>query len=101
MAEKTSQIKFSDLDIETCFKNHYIVPDYQREYVWEETEVTQLLQDIYDEFSGNASKEYFIGSTVVYRNSDGIFELIDGQQRTTTLYLILAAFRKTYEDRGI
>lgn len=95
------QIEFKYLDIENCFKNFYVVPEYQREYVWTETEITQLLEDVYEEFDFNLNKEYFIGSTVVFKNEDGLYELIDGQQRTTSIFLIICAFKKVYINRGI
>ena len=44
-----------------CF---YIIPDYQREYVWTDKEVQQLLDDINDEIDG-ATQEYFIGTVLV------------------------------------
>lgn len=100
MAE-SNKYRFKDLNVEECFKDFYTVPDYQREYVWRaEYEVAQLLIDLYDEFSGDKTKEYFIGTTVVYDN-DGQKELIDGQQRTTTLFLMLCAFRNLYALRGL
>ncbi|MBZ9788205.1 DUF262 domain-containing HNH endonuclease family protein [Psychroflexus sp. CAK57W] len=97
MAENNNiQIQFDYLDLEKCFKNFYVVPDYQREYVWEERQVNQLLSDVYDEFDNNHNKEYFIGSTVVFKDDNGSYELIDGQQRTTTLFLIICALKKVY-----
>lgn len=101
MNENNIQIQFKYLDIENCFKNFYVVPDYQREYVWAETQVNQLLEDVYEEFDNNKLKEYFIGSTVVFKNEDALFELIDGQQRTTTLFIIVCAFKKVYKELGI
>lgn len=95
------QIQFKYLDIENCFKNFYVVPDYQREYVWGEVQINQLLEDVYEEFDFNLNKEYFIGSTVVFKNMDGFYELIDGQQRTTSVFLIICAFKKIYRERGI
>jgi len=77
------------------------VPDYQREYVWTEVQINQLLDDIYEEFDFNPNKEYFIGSTVVFKNNDGFYELIDGQQRTTSIFLIICAFKKIYREREI
>lgn len=73
-----------------CF---YIVPDYQREYVWKEKEVYQLLEDISDE-SSLSKQPYFIG-TILVSPSDEInhFEVIDGQQRLTTLFLLLCAMK--------
>jgi uncharacterized protein with ParB-like and HNH nuclease domain len=103
MADKSNniQIQFKYLDIENCFKNFYVVPDYQREYVWTEIEISQLLEDVYEEYDFNLNKEYFIGSTVVFKNDDGFYELIDGQQRTTSIFLIICAFKKVYKERGI
>jgi len=95
------QIQFNYLDVENCFKNFYVVPDYQREYVWTEVQINQLLDDIYEEFDFNLNKEYFIGSTVVFKNNDGFYELIDGQQRTTSIFLIICAFKKIYREREI
>ena len=96
-----NKYRFKDLNVEECFKDCYIVPDYQREYVWRaEYEVSQLLIDLYDEFSTDKSKEYFIGTTVVFDNN-GVKELIDGQQRTTTLFLMLCAFRNLYAAHGL
>ena len=95
------QIQFEYLDLENCFKNFYVVPDYQREYVWEERQVTQLLSDVFEEFENNHNKEYFIGSTVVFRDNNGCYELIDGQQRTTTLFLIICALKSIYTEWGL
>ncbi|RXJ51082.1 DUF262 domain-containing protein [Gelidibacter gilvus] len=99
MTEKNNiQIQFDYLDLEKCFKNFYVVPDYQREYVWEERQVNQLLSDVFDEFDNNHNKEYFIGSTVVFKDNNGSYELIDGQQRTTTLFLIICALKSVYKE---
>jgi uncharacterized protein with ParB-like and HNH nuclease domain len=100
-ALKNIQIQFSYLDVENCFKNFYVVPDYQREYVWTHIEVNQLLDDVFDEFEANPFKDYFIGSTVVFKNSDSLYELIDGQQRTTTVFLFICAFKSIYKDKNI
>ena len=80
--------------IEQAFKDcFYIVPDYQREYVWTEEEVNQLLADI-DESISSDSSEYFIGTVLVSPTVEKYhFEIIDGQQRLTTAFLILCALR--------
>ena len=83
------------LDLDEAFKKcFYIVPDYQREFVWEEKQVHQLLEDIYEEFRDRPNSEYFIGSIVVCNREMKHFEVIDGQQRLTTLYLCLCALKK-------
>lgn len=100
----TDKYTFDDLTVEKSLRNNfYIVPDYQREYVWEaEREVAQLLTDVYEAYSAAKNKEYFIGTTVVYYDkSSNISELIDGQQRTTTLFLMLCAFRNIYKERSL
>lgn len=98
---ETLQISYDNLNVQSCFKNFYVVPDYQREYVWEETEVAQLLEDLIEAYAGNPNKQYFLGSIVVYKKPNGEFELIDGQQRTTTFFLMLCAFRQVAAERGI
>lgn len=89
-------IESVDITLGNLFKDYYVVPSYQREYVWEEKEVEQLLEDINTEFSSNgeaATSEYFIGSIVVCLHPDGLYELIDGQQRMTTAFIVLCAIR--------
>lgn len=97
----SSKYEFIDLTVEKCFSNFFIVPDYQREYVWEANEqVEQLLQDIDEAYSADSKKEYFIGTTVVF-NNNGTNELIDGQQRTTTLFLALCAFKSVFAEYNL
>jgi len=87
------------LNVEDAFLNNfYVIPDYQREYVWTEKNVNQLFEDIYDEFQNKPDSEYFIGSIVVCKIDDKRFEVIDGQQRLTTLFLCLCAFKKLLKN---
>lgn len=68
---------------------HYVIPMYQRNYAWDEGEITQLIQDVIDYLP--AGRNYYIGTLVVFARTEGkhtIFETIDGQQRLTTLSLI-------------
>lgn len=71
-------------------KATYEVPIYQRNYAWEKDEIFALIQDVYDAFSSH-KKTYFIGTLVTYHKGDQIYEVIDGQQRLTTIYLALRA----------
>lgn len=92
------KIESNDLAIAQIFKDFYAVPDFQREYIWEREHVEKLLQDVYDEFYDEDHRlidgpEYFLGSIVVCYDHEGIFQLIDGQQRMTTIYLVLCAAR--------
>jgi len=78
-----------------CF---YIVPDYQREYVWTDKEVHQLLDDINDELDAPSAKEYFIGTILVSPSvQKNHYEVIDGQQRLTTFFLLLCALKKLFQ----
>ena len=89
-------IESQDLTISEVLHSFYVVPAYQREFVWKTYQVEQLLGDILGEWgsrdSGSAP-EYFIGSIVVCPGDNDVLELIDGQQRMTTLYVILCAIR--------
>ena len=74
----------------------FFVPSYQRGYRWGKSEVVRLLEDVYNLLGGNGSgsnlmrdaKNYCLQPIVVKKKSDDEFELIDGQQRLTTLFLI-------------
>ncbi|WP_034890406.1 DUF262 domain-containing protein [Gillisia sp. Hel_I_29] len=74
--------------INQIFDEKYIVPLYQRNYAWGSEEIQQLLQDIYESFVKNPTGNYFIGSLIVLKRRNRDFEVIDGQQRLTTLSLI-------------
>jgi hypothetical protein len=76
------------LDDETLFDKevHYVIPRYQRAYAWEDKEIVQLIDDIND-----STGDYYIGSLVVakVKGREERYEVVDGQQRLTTLYLLL------------
>lgn len=79
----------------------FVVPDYQREYVWRvEDQVEQFLSDIDHEFEpgAKAPSSYFIGSIIVVRNG-GMYEVIDGQQRLTTIVLSACAMRDLLQEQ--
>lgn len=88
------------LTIEQLFSenSHYIIPIYQRNYAWGAPEIEQLIRDIADASEHRAEQKYFLRSLVVYvrDNTDSahpgkvIYETIDGQQRHTTLSILLA-----------
>lgn len=75
---------------EILANDNYIIPRYQRNYAWGKTEISQLIKDIEEFFpkENNEDKSYYLGSLVCFKRDDGNFELIDGQQRHTTLTLI-------------
>lgn len=101
MSQQT--IQSHDIKVADVFKDFYVVPDYQREYVWGTDEVEQLLGDIHGEMAGMdpaSAPEYFIGSIVVCPGRAGVLDLIDGQQRMTTLFLTLCAIRDRLQELG-
>ncbi len=71
-------------------KGEFYVPAYQRGYRWEPENVTLLLDDIYE----NGDNNYCLQPIVVKERSDNTYELIDGQQRLTTLFLIIKYMAK-------
>ncbi len=89
--------------LELCGKkqNFFLIPDYQRPYEWGNDECQQLWDDLYGFAMPNDNHkefmkddEYFLGPIVMFENNerDGKYEIIDGQQRLTTLMLLLRAF---------
>ena len=76
----------------------YRIPIYQRNYAWEVAEVQQLVQDVADYAKRFPNSDYYIGSLVVMRGDN--YETIDGQQRLTTLYILLCAIKNhsSYSD---
>ncbi|MCF4010594.1 DUF262 domain-containing protein [Rheinheimera sp. UJ63] len=73
----------------------FIIPSYQRPYVWKEEDVVKLFGDIENAFEAK-EQHYFIGSALsaVHPTTDNlVYELIDGQQRITTMMLISVAFK--------
>ena len=81
------------LDVGALLTNDiYRIPMYQRNYAWEEGEITQLIQDVVDYQKDHQGQNYYIGTLVVFKCPDGAYETIDGQQRLTTLMLLLRAF---------
>lgn len=78
----------------------YVIPMYQRNYAWEEGEITQLIQDVIDYLSqsNNVARNYYLGSLVVYERpatKTTVFETIDGQQRLTTLSLLTSYLKNS------
>ena len=91
--QKTIKGLFSDK------KADFLIPDYQRPYAWGENECQTLWDDIYsfaipdnDHNKFKQDDEYYLGPIVTFKNDCGKLEIIDGQQRLTTLMLLLRAF---------
>jgi hypothetical protein len=98
-----AKIENSRYSIEEAFRDcFYIVPDYQREYVWTEKEVQQLLADIDEQVDNAFDREYFIGMVLVAarHGEKNHYDVIDGQQRLTTLFLLLCALRHFFKGEA-
>lgn len=120
---KNNTIDAEEFNIENLFSDFYVVPDYQREYVWgadednseasteddyelDDDPVFRLVDDAYRSWKVNSKAEYFIGTTIVCPADDddeGItkYEIIDGQQRLTTITLLLLAIRDLLSENDI
>ena len=66
----------------------YKIPIYQRNYAWEREEIYALIKDVHDSLKKTV---YYIGTLVTYKRDENFYEVIDGQQRLTTIYIILKA----------
>lgn len=94
------EIKAEVKSIERLKDYFFVVPDYQREYVWQvDDQIEQFLIDIDDEYDPHAQKQtnYFIGSVIVVKNSEK-YDVIDGQQRLTTIVISLCALRDVLQQ---
>lgn len=81
--DKNKQIKI--IEISHLFDQFkYEIPIYQRNYAWKENEINQLIEDIKD-----SEVDYYLGNLIVNQKDTNVFEVIDGQQRLTTLYLLM------------
>ena len=86
MSNKILPLSILDDSNKTLFdKDQYKIPLYQRAFAWSDKEICQLIDDIND-FTAD---HYYLGSLIVNLNNDGEYEVIDGQQRLTALFLLL------------
>jgi uncharacterized protein with ParB-like and HNH nuclease domain len=91
------KIEANDKEIQDIFSLGYFqIPRFQRPYSWERDEVEEFWGDIVNDKSEN----YFIGSMVVYQAKKPYFGIVDGQQRLTTITLILSAIRNAFVTLG-
>lgn len=89
-----NRLPLSNLTIEDVFNRGdvvYEIPIYQRNYAWGKDEIDTFVQDINDAMRKGESAYYYIGTLATFYKGDRIYEVIDGQQRLTTIYLLLIA----------
>ena len=100
-------VSISNIYLEGYPQITYQVPIYQRNYAWEDTEINALVKDVLDSYEKDSNSVYYIGTLVTYKRGDNLYEVIDGQQRLTTIYLLLKALdiaiknKLTYTARQI
>lgn len=108
-ASNKGQIDSAKVVIREVFSHFWFrIPDYQRAYVWGKDEISELIDDVNYASEHNADGQYFLGSMVLRkatRSEDGVsfeeHELLDGQQRLTTLMLMLACIRDRVTDTDL
>lgn len=108
-ANKKGQIDSAKVVIQEVFSRFWFrIPDYQRAYVWGKDEISELIDDVHHASEHNPDGQYFLGSMVLRkatRSEDGVsfeeHELLDGQQRLTTLMLLLACIRDRVTDADL
>ncbi len=106
---KRGQIDSAKVVIRELFSRFWFrIPDYQRAYVWGKDEISELIDDVNYASEHNPDGQYFLGSMVLRkatRSEDGVsfeeHELLDGQQRLTTLMLMLACIRDLVTDANL
>ena len=97
------EVKAQVHTIEKLKDYHFLVPDYQREYVWkDDDQVEQFLADIANEFEPGSQdqRSYFIGSIIIVKNGNK-YDVIDGQQRLTTTVLTMCALRDLLKGQSL
>ncbi|WP_369085997.1 DUF262 domain-containing protein [Metamycoplasma spumans] len=92
-----------DLFQKASKEHNFLIPEYQRPYSWGEEQTEQLFTDLWEFYKKiiedpNSKEKYFLGSIVFFENEDGKWEIIDGQQRITTIFLLLRAILKKCEN---
>lgn len=91
------KIESQDKKVDELLKgNIFLIPRFQREYSWEPDHVSAFWSDLLD----NLSESYFIGAMVVYKDGRSTLAVVDGQQRLTTITILLCAIREEFKRIG-
>src|SRR5439155_19849466 len=100
------EIETGKVSVLVLFREFWFrVPSYQRPYVWRDEQIDELCEDILFAVEHSPAKEYFLGSAVLQKTSStrgrvtfACCDILDGQQRLTTLLLLMAVLRDTTTD---
>ena len=78
----------------TGTKEKFLIPEYQRPYAWTDDQIYTLFEDLVEYTNNQNESSYFLGCIVSFSNENKEQEIIDGQQRITTLFLLLRAIHR-------
>jgi hypothetical protein len=77
----------------------YQIPRYQRPYSWDGSHIEQLVDDLYESWSEDRDSPYFLGSVILVKeDGDSRYDILDGQQRLTTLSILYAIFNDHFNE---
>lgn len=79
----------------------FLIPEYQRSYVWQVDNISELVEDLIFAFENKPENDYFLGSLVLKKiegSSYPEYQVLDGQQRLTTFFIMMAVLRDIIED---
>ncbi len=92
------KIESTDQDIRTLLSSgYYRIPRFQRPYSWDR----ENIEEFWDDVIRDSPTDYFIGSMVVYKQGNQVYGVVDGQQRLTTITLLLCVLRNTLSKHGL
>jgi len=106
ISSMSKKISAAEYPISKIFSSdfEYTIPSYQRPYAWSVVQAYDLFDDLYDFYKSNTDEGYFLGSIVLIKEENKApAEVIDGQQRLTTLTILLAAIasKMTGKDKDL
>jgi len=100
MPQETSRIEAKEIKVRDLLSNLFEIPIYQRPFSWNEDNFQALVEDISDAIE-SGEESYFLGTVLLRRKKDIIYEVVDGQQRLTSLIVLFAVARDILTDSEI
>ncbi|GEM50765.1 hypothetical protein EB1_05550 [Empedobacter brevis NBRC 14943 = ATCC 43319] len=82
----------------------FLIPEYQRSYVWDTDNIQDLLDDLWFAYLNKSESEYFLGSLVLKKTTEtkfNEFEVLDGQQRLTTFFILMSVLRDSSNNQDL
>lgn len=86
-------------NIGAILKRQYFIEDYQREYRWEKKHITDLIEDLTEKFLNSEGEDHYFLGSIIISNRDNKDFIIDGQQRLTSLTLLLIYIYRTLKGQ--